>query len=56
MSDAWINFARSGDPNHGSMPKWLPYDEVHKATMIFDNKSMLVNAPDAAEQAVIADA
>ena len=56
MSDAWINFARSGDPNHPGMPNWLPYDEVHKATMIFDNKSALVNAPDAGEQAVIADA
>ncbi|MBU4316183.1 MAG: carboxylesterase/lipase family protein [Proteobacteria bacterium] len=36
MSDAWIAFARTGDPNHGAMPRWEPYDLERRATMIFD--------------------
>ena len=26
MSDAFIAFARSGDPNHAGLPQWRPYD------------------------------
>jgi para-nitrobenzyl esterase len=26
MSSYWVAFASSGDPNSGSLPKWLPYD------------------------------
>ena len=25
MSKAWLAFARSGNPNHGGIPKWSPY-------------------------------
>jgi len=41
MSRAWINFARSGNPNVASLPKWEPYDPGTGATMIFDNHCRL---------------
>ncbi len=38
MSRAWINFARSGNPNVTSLPEWDPYDPGTGATMVFDNQ------------------
>lgn len=26
VSQAWVNFARSGNPNHAGLPKWAPVD------------------------------
>ncbi|HXY39045.1 MAG TPA: carboxylesterase family protein [Vicinamibacteria bacterium] len=31
----WVNFARSGDPNGGSLPKWPRYSEKEDALMEF---------------------
>jgi para-nitrobenzyl esterase len=36
MSEAWISFARNGNPNHPGIPKWEPYTVNHRATMLFD--------------------
>lgn len=41
MSQAWINFARTGDPNGEGVPAWEPYTRDGGATMIFDNESYL---------------
>ncbi len=38
MSRAWINFARSGNPNVASLPEWDPFDPGTGATMVFDNQ------------------
>ena len=38
MSRAWINFARSGDPNHAGIPRWKPFDPLTNGTMVFDNE------------------
>ena len=46
MSQAWINFATSGDPNHKGLPQWPRYTEAVGATMIFDNVSVVRNHPD----------
>jgi para-nitrobenzyl esterase len=38
MSQAWINFARSGNPNHKGLPNWEKYTAENGATMFFDNQ------------------
>lgn len=53
MSEAWLAFARSGDPNHPGLPTWPRYDAEKKATMVFDNKSQVVNNPRGKERAVL---
>lgn len=46
MSQAWINFARSGNPNHKGLPVWPKYSEAVGATMMFDNVCTVKNHPD----------
>lgn len=38
MSKAWIQFARTGNPNHKGLPTWPAYNSTNTATMHFDNK------------------
>ena len=38
MSQAWINFARTGDPNAVGLPQWPAYKPEEGAIMIFDNR------------------
>ena len=38
MNTAWANFARTGDPNGGTTPRWPKYDAKNRATMIFDEQ------------------
>lgn len=46
MSTSWINFARTGDPNHKGLPSWPKYNAAVGATMMFDNTSTVRNHPD----------
>ena len=46
MSQSWINFARTGDPNHKGLPTWPKYNSSVGATMMFDNTSAVRNHPD----------
>jgi para-nitrobenzyl esterase len=50
MSDAWLAFARTGDPNHPGLPPWPRYDARDRATMIFDNACRVENDPWSAER------
>jgi para-nitrobenzyl esterase len=45
MSDAWIAFARHGDPNRPDLPKWSPYSLDERATMIFDEECTVLADP-----------
>jgi para-nitrobenzyl esterase len=38
MSEAWISFARTGNPGHKGLPKWPVYNSNNTATMHFDNQ------------------
>ena len=53
MSDAWVRFARTGDPNGPGLPHWPSFDARRASTMIFDNRCEALDAPDAREQAII---
>jgi para-nitrobenzyl esterase len=45
MSQAWVAFARSGDPNHPSLPKWTTYSPGDRSRMIFDTECRLEPDP-----------
>ena len=45
MSNAWIAFARTGDPNSADLPTWPQYDSTARATMVFDVPPRVENDP-----------
>jgi para-nitrobenzyl esterase len=49
-SEAWIQFARSGNPNHKGLPNWPAYTTKDRATMVFDNNCKIVNDPGSEER------
>ena len=46
MSQAWINFARTGNPNQKGLPLWPAYTVQNGALMYFDNKCEVKNQHD----------
>jgi para-nitrobenzyl esterase len=36
ISQAWINFAKTGNPNHAGLPEWPAYNSTNTATMHLD--------------------
>jgi para-nitrobenzyl esterase len=53
MSDAWLAFARTGNPSHPGLPEWPAYDQENRATMVFDDQSRVINDPRGRERALI---
>jgi para-nitrobenzyl esterase len=45
ISDTIIEFARSGNPNVGKLPQWLPYNAETRATMVWNDVNQLLNDP-----------
>ena len=41
ISQAWINFARTGNPNAKGLPNRTPFTRENGATMILDNQSAM---------------
>jgi para-nitrobenzyl esterase len=52
MSQSWVSFARSGNPNYKELPAWQPYTETSGTTMLFDNQSVIKTHPDKEIQAL----
>ena len=45
MSETFIAFARTGDPNNAAIPAWAPYELERRPTMIFDVDIRSVDDP-----------
>ncbi|HVN01452.1 MAG TPA: carboxylesterase/lipase family protein [Caulobacteraceae bacterium] len=45
MSEAWLAFARTGNPATAALPDWPAYETGRRATMVFDLDSKLVEDP-----------
>ena len=54
MSDAFIAFARTGNPNRTGAPDWRPYELERRATMVFNAESKLIDDPRGAERKLFA--
>ena len=46
ISTAWVNFARTGNPNHSGLPHWPAYTTNNRATMYFDTSCEVRNDPE----------
>ncbi len=56
ISDAWINFARKGDPNHRGLPPWPAFTPDKVPTMCFDKTCEVKNNHDRELRKAVADA
>jgi len=48
--DAWLGFARSGDPGHADIPEWPAYDLTARPTLVFGRECRLEQDVDAVER------
>jgi len=54
MSETFIAFARTGNPNNKLIPRWLNYTLPRRQTMIFDRPSHVEDDPRGAERRLFA--
>ena len=45
MSDTWVAFAKTGDPNHPGLPKWPAFNAKDRPTMVFNAECKVVSDP-----------
>ena len=50
MSEAWVSFARTGNPNHAGIPSWTPFDSTTRPTMVFGPQVALLADPHGEER------
>lgn len=56
MSAAWVAFARTGNPNHASLPHWEPWNPTRWPTMVFGREVRAVDDPWGEERRAMAAA
>jgi para-nitrobenzyl esterase len=49
-SDAWLAFARHGNPNHPGLPTWPAYNTTTRPTLLFDDTCVVANDPGGASR------
>jgi para-nitrobenzyl esterase len=54
MCEAFMAFARTGDPNCSAIVKWTPYTLPNRETMLFDLPSRMANDPRGEERKLFA--
>ena len=54
MSDAFISFARTGQPGSSRLPEWKPFTLEKRETMLFDQPPRLANDPRGEERKIFA--
>jgi para-nitrobenzyl esterase len=54
ISTAWVNFARTGNPNYSGLPHWPTYTADTRATMYFDSPCAVRNDPEGSGLRMIA--
>lgn len=55
VQDAWVAFARSGDPNHPGLPEWPAYLPETRATLAIDTTPTVQSDPLPEERAIWGD-
>jgi para-nitrobenzyl esterase len=56
MTDTWVQFAASGDPNNAAIPTWKGYGPPDRQTLLFDVPTRVVSDPRSAIRKLIIDA
>ena len=54
MSESWLAFARTGDPNHAAIPPWPAYDLENRHVMLFDVPPVCARDPHQPERVAMA--
>ena len=55
MSEAWLAFARTGNPNHAGLPAWPQYNNEERPVMLFDLTPQVVNDPHGPQSKIFLD-
>lgn len=55
MSEAWLAFARTGNPNHAGLPAWSEYNDKDRPVMVFDLTPQVVNDPHGPQRKLFLD-
>ncbi len=45
MAEAWVSFARTGNPNHAGLAEWPAFEATRRSTMVFDLECRAVSDP-----------
>lgn len=55
MSEAWLAFAKSGNPNHAGLPEWPAYTTERRSVMLFDLEPAVVDDPHGEQRKLFLD-